>query len=131
MASSARFSSRLPKNGFFYVIDRENGELLRALPYATVTWATHVDMKTGRPVENPDLDYSQKEKWVLPGPLGGHNWQAMSVDVEAGLVFIPVQENPLIYGVADEFKQTGLFKRNPGPLESRARNGSHRTALRQ
>jgi quinohemoprotein ethanol dehydrogenase len=103
-----------PKNGFFYVIDRENGELLRALPYATVTWATHVDMETGRPVENPDLDYSQKEKWVLPGPLGGHNWQAMSVDVDAGLVFIPVQENPLIYGVADEFKKTGLFKRDPG-----------------
>ena len=40
-----------PKNGFFYVLDRRTGELLSAEPYATVTWATHIDMATGRPVE--------------------------------------------------------------------------------
>jgi quinohemoprotein ethanol dehydrogenase len=103
-----------PKNGFFYVIDRENGKLLRANKYATVTWATHVDLDTGRPVENPDLDYTKHEKWVLPGPLGAHNWQPMSVDVDAGLVYLPAQDNPLIYGMNDEWKQTGLYKRNPG-----------------
>ena len=73
-----------PKNGFFYVLDRSDGELLAANPYATVTWATHVDLETGRPVENPELDYSEKGKWVLPGPLGAQNWQAMSVDEAAG-----------------------------------------------
>ncbi len=103
-----------PKNGFFYVIDRSNGKLLRANKFATVTWATHVDMETGRPVENPELDYLEQEQWVLPGPLGAHNWQAMSVDVEAGLVYLPAQDNPLIYGMNDEWKQTGLYKRNPG-----------------
>ena len=46
-----------PKNGFFYVIDRLTGELLSAQPYATVTWATHVDLKTGRPVETPEARY--------------------------------------------------------------------------
>jgi glucose dehydrogenase len=40
-----------PKNGFFYVLDRETGELLRANPYVTVNWASHIDMETGRPVE--------------------------------------------------------------------------------
>ncbi len=105
-----------PKNGFFYVIDRSDGELLRAHPFATVTWATHVDMETGRPVENPEMDYLEKEKWVLPGPLGAHNWQAMSVDVEAGLVYLPAQDNPLIYGMAEEWKKTGLYKRNPGAM---------------
>ncbi|MCZ6616536.1 MAG: PQQ-dependent dehydrogenase, methanol/ethanol family [Gammaproteobacteria bacterium] len=105
-----------PKNGFFYVIDRSDGELLRAHPFATVNWATHVDLETGRPVENPELDYLEKEKWVLPGPLGAHNWQAMSVDVDAGLVYLPVQDNPLIYGMAEEWKQTGLYKRNPGSM---------------
>ncbi|MDE0886045.1 MAG: PQQ-dependent dehydrogenase, methanol/ethanol family [Myxococcota bacterium] len=99
-----------PKNGFFYVIDRSNGELLRAHPYAPLNWATHVDMETGRPVENPELDYAEKEKWVLPGPLGGHNWQSMSVDEEGGLVFIPVQQNSFIYGLSEEFKKTGLYK---------------------
>ena len=42
-----------PKNGFFYVLDRGTGELLSAEPYVAVTWATHVDMATGRPVERP------------------------------------------------------------------------------
>jgi quinohemoprotein ethanol dehydrogenase len=105
-----------PKNGFFYVIDRADGKLLRAHPFATVTWATHVDLETGRPVENPDLNYESEAHWVLPGPLGAHNWQAMSVDVEAGLVYLPAQDNPLIYGMSDEWKQTGLYKRNPGRM---------------
>jgi quinohemoprotein ethanol dehydrogenase len=103
-----------PKNGFFYVLDRRDGKLLRANPFATVTWASHVDLETGRPVENPDLHYTDEPKWVLPGPLGAHNWQAMSVDVDAGVVYIPAQDNPLIYGLADEFKKTGVLKREPG-----------------
>ena len=48
-----------PKNGFFYVLDREDGELLRAHPYGAITWATHVDMETGRPVENPEVYYEE------------------------------------------------------------------------
>ena len=47
-----------PKNGFFYVIDRSDGKLLRAHPFATVTWASHVELDTGRPVEKPEVDYS-------------------------------------------------------------------------
>ncbi|MFL2534651.1 MAG: hypothetical protein ACJ0RQ_00315 [Candidatus Azotimanducaceae bacterium] len=54
-----------PKNGFFYVLDRSNGDLLAANPFASVTWATHVDLETGRPVENPDLDY--RRGWQM-GP---------------------------------------------------------------
>ena len=103
-----------PKNGFFYVLDRADGKLLRANPFATVTWASHVDLETGRPVENPELDYEEREKWVLPGPLGAHNWQAMSVDEEAGVVYIPAQDNPLIYGLSEDWKQSGIYKRNPG-----------------
>jgi quinohemoprotein ethanol dehydrogenase len=103
-----------PKNGFFYVLDRADGKLLRANPYATVTWATHVDLETGRPVENPDLNYEKEAKWILPGPLGAHNWQAMSVDEDAGVVYIPAQDNPLIYSISDEWQSTGLYKRNPG-----------------
>ena len=101
-----------PKNGFFYVIDRADGKLLRAHPFATVTWATHVDMETGRPVENPDLNYLEKEQWILPGPLGAHNWQAMSVDTAAGVVYLPAQDNPLIYGMSEEWKASGVYKRN-------------------
>src|SRR3546814_3950669 len=40
-----------PKNGFFYVIDRTNGKLISAEPFAKVTWASKIDLTTGRPVE--------------------------------------------------------------------------------
>jgi quinohemoprotein ethanol dehydrogenase len=103
-----------PKNGFFYVIDRADGKLLRAHPFATVTWATHVDLKTGRPVENPALAYDENPKWILPGPLGAHNWQAMSFDAKRRLVFIPAQDAPLLYAMEKDYGQTGLFKRDPG-----------------
>ena len=103
-----------PKNGFFYVLDREDGELLRAHPYVKTTWATHVDMETGRPVENPETDYTEEAKWVLPGPLGGHDWQAMSFDESKGIVYLPAQDFPFIYSLNKEFKETGYFKRNPG-----------------
>ena len=103
-----------PKNGFFYVIDRSNGKVLRAHPFAAVTWATHVDLETGRPVENPDVDYSDKGSFVLPGPLGAHNWQAMSVDLDSGLVYIPAQENAFFYAIDENYKKTGIYKRNPG-----------------
>ncbi len=103
-----------PKNGFFYVIDRSDGKVLRAHPFAAVTWATHVDLETGRPVENPAVDYSENGSWVLPGPLGAHNWQAMSIDLEAGLAYIPTQENPFFYAIQEDYKKTGVYKRNPG-----------------
>ena len=103
-----------PKNGFFYVIDRSNGKVLRAHPFAAVTWATHVDLETGRPVENPDVDYSENGSFVLPGPLGAHNWQAMSVDLGSGLVYIPAQENAFFYAIDENYKKTGIYKRNPG-----------------
>ena len=103
-----------PKNGFFYVLDRSNGELLRAHPFTTVTWATHVDMETGRPVENPDLHYLKEAKYIKPGPMGGHNWQAMSVDVEAGLVYLGVMDSGMVYEMDEEYVQTGTLKRKVG-----------------
>ena len=43
-----------PKNGFFYVIDRNDGKLISAEKLGTVTWATKVDLATGRPVVAPE-----------------------------------------------------------------------------
>jgi quinohemoprotein ethanol dehydrogenase len=103
-----------PKNGFFYVLDRSDGELLRAHPYGTVTWATHVDMATGRPVENPDTAYADNPQWVVPGPLGAHNWQAMSFDAAKGLIYFPTQDVGFLYAMNEEYAETGIYKVNPG-----------------
>lgn len=80
-----------PKNGFFYVIDRQDGRLLGAEKFGKVTWAERVDLKTGRPVENPEARNSDGSA-VFPSFLGAHNWQPMSYNPDTGLTYIPYQE---------------------------------------
>jgi quinohemoprotein ethanol dehydrogenase len=82
-----------PKEGFFYVIDRETGQLISAKQFADkVTWAKGIDMKTGRPIENPDQRYARDVSLVMPSPFGAHNWHPMSFSPKTGLVYIPAQE---------------------------------------
>ena len=86
-----------PKNGFFYVLDRETGELISAKNYVPINWASHVDMETGRPVENPKARYYNSPWLAFPNPLGGHNWHPMSYNPENNIVYIPAQEVPFLY----------------------------------
>ena len=93
-----------PKNGFFYVIDRATGELLAAPNIVPTTWASHVDMQTGRPVENTGSRYGAKGILLTPGPNGAHDWQPMSFDPGTGLVYLPVHEMSWIYARDPNFK---------------------------
>ncbi len=93
-----------PKNGFFYILDRATGELLSAEKYVETTWASHVDMETGRPVETAGGDYLDKPKVVLPGPFGGHNWHPQSYSPETGLMYLPAREASFIYPLNREFE---------------------------
>jgi quinohemoprotein ethanol dehydrogenase len=83
-----------PKNGFFYVVDRSNGQFISAKPFAAVNWATGVDPVSGRPLENPQSRYGETGKpWLsTPGPGGAHNWQPMAFSPATGLVYIPVSD---------------------------------------
>ena len=90
---SRKVLMQAPKNGFFYVIDRNNGELLSADNYTTVTWASHIDLETGKPVLNtaaPSVDPESGKPLVFPYGWGGHNWHPMSYSLNTGLVYIPV-----------------------------------------
>jgi len=62
-----------------------------------VNWASHVDLKTGRPVETGLGDYSRRAQVVMPGPVGAHQWQPMSHNPVTGLVYIPAQEIAAVY----------------------------------
>ena len=96
-----------PKNGFFYVIDRETGEFISANNFVDVNWATGIDPETGRPIEIEAARYHGKEPYFqLPGPLGAHNWHPMSFNPETGLVYIPAQEAPWVYGDRSKYKHT-------------------------
>ncbi|MGQ0697565.1 MAG: PQQ-dependent dehydrogenase, methanol/ethanol family [Panacagrimonas sp.] len=86
-----------PKNGFFYVLDRSNGKLLSAEKFAKVTWASGVDLKTGRPIEMPGARYEDGEELVWPSVFGGHNWHPMSYSPKTGLVYIPKIELPAMF----------------------------------
>jgi quinohemoprotein ethanol dehydrogenase len=95
--STRRVVMQAPKNGFFYVLDAKTGKLLRANNFAKVTWASHIDMQTGRPVEIPGARYYEQPDHravVSPGPGGAHNWYAMSYYPKTGLVYIPSSEFP-------------------------------------
>jgi PQQ-dependent dehydrogenase (methanol/ethanol family) len=85
-----------PKNGFFYVLDARTGELLSADPYVQgINWAKRVDMKTGRPVVNPEANYGKTGKGALVSPYfgGAHNWQPISFSPDTGLVYIPANQS--------------------------------------
>ncbi|MDF1818079.1 MAG: PQQ-dependent dehydrogenase, methanol/ethanol family [Immundisolibacteraceae bacterium] len=92
-----------PKNGFFYVIDRETGEFISAENYVPVNWASHVDPETGRPVET-DEQFRDQAKMTVPSPFGGHNWQPMSYHPGTGLVYIPAREMAFKYEREENFK---------------------------
>src|SRR3954453_20082956 len=83
------------RNGFGYTLDRTNGALLVAEKYdPQVNWATHVDMKTGRPEVvakystakgGPDVN----TKGICPAALGSKDQQPAAFDPETKLFYVP------------------------------------------
>jgi PQQ-dependent dehydrogenase (methanol/ethanol family) len=100
-----RVVMQAPKNGFFYVLDAATGQLISAENYVPVNWATHIDLDSGRPVENPDARYNETgiPFIVSPSALGGHNWYPMSFSQNSKLVYIPITENYMGYANDSEF----------------------------
>ena len=78
-----------PKNGFYYVIDRKTGKLISAKPFVDVTWATGIDLATGRPIEAPGVRYEDGPATFRPTPLGAHSWMPMAYSPQTGLTYIP------------------------------------------
>ena len=85
-----------PKDGFFYVLDRRTGKLISARNYVPNTWASGVDLKTGRPQINTDALLDVKPHLMTPSYGGGHNWNPMSFSPLTGLVYIPAMEQWMV-----------------------------------
>lgn len=78
-----------PKNGFFYVLDRETGEFISGENYVYVNWATGLD-ENGRPIEAEGARYTDGQThWITPSSHGGHNWHPQAFNRKLGLMFIP------------------------------------------
>lgn len=115
-----KVAMQAPKNGFFYVLDRQNGRLISATPLLPMfttektpagfplSWAHAVDPASGRPIENPEARYSAGTAVVRPSTLGVHNWHPMSYNPETGLIYLPIQE------MAFDWTTDAQFKLRPG-----------------
>ena len=96
-----KYCASADRNGFFYVLDRTNGDLESATKFVdNVNWAEKVDMETGRPVEagkrpgDPSKTEGSKGEsvFVTPSFLGAKNWMPMSYNPNTGLFYVPTNE---------------------------------------
>jgi alcohol dehydrogenase (cytochrome c) len=71
------------RNGFFYVLDRVNGQFLAGYPFVKVNWASGLDAK-GRPIQTPQPD----GEGTFPGVQGGTNWYSPSYSPRTGLFYV-------------------------------------------
>ncbi|WP_218312553.1 PQQ-dependent methanol/ethanol family dehydrogenase [Alteromonas antoniana] len=90
------------RNGFFYVLNRENGKFIRGFPFVKeITWAEGLD-ENGRPIFAPngrpgnpaEAEGGDKGETVfsVPSFLGGKNWMPMAYSEDTGLFYVPSNE---------------------------------------
>lgn len=90
------------RNGFFYVLNRENGDFIRGFPFVSkITWAKGLD-KDGSPIFNDDNRPGNPKKsadgkkgetvFSVPSFLGGKNWMPMAFSKDTGLFYVPSNE---------------------------------------
>jgi alcohol dehydrogenase (cytochrome c) len=75
------------KNGFMYVLDRTNCKLIAAHPYVKVTWATHIDLTTGRPVLTDLSRRFAAGEEVEIWPSRGTNAVPIAFNPNTGLIY--------------------------------------------
>jgi alcohol dehydrogenase (cytochrome c) len=84
------------RNGFFYVLDRTNGEFIQAKPYVRTTWATEVDPK-GRPIEQPNQRPTPAGVQTCPDLAGGSSFTSPSFDPVRRLFFVSARETCQVF----------------------------------
>ena len=100
------------RNGFFYVVDRTNGELVAANQFVDkLNWADGVDMATGRPnhTEIYDKAITGEQITYWPSAFGGKNWSPMSYDPANGTVFVNTLRVGMNYKAVEPKYRAGVF----------------------
>jgi PQQ-dependent dehydrogenase (methanol/ethanol family) len=95
------------RNGFFYVIDRTNGKLLRGAPFVDkLTWARGIS-PAGRPILNPESDPTPLGTKACPAVEGATNWFSNAYNPATGFFYLMALEKCNIYTKADEVWAAG------------------------
>lgn len=91
------------RNGYFYVLDRTNGEFLEGKPYVTVNWSSGLD-ENGRPIPTPQPEGMP----TYPGNQGGTNWYPPAYSPRTGLFYFSAwQDYATIYRAEESEYQPG------------------------
>jgi alcohol dehydrogenase (cytochrome c) len=96
------------RNGFYYVLDRETGEFIRATQYARQTWAKGIDAR-GKPILIPGMDPTPEGKVVFPGMHGGTNWFSPSYNPQTSVFHVAVREEGTTYYKSDAEREPGQY----------------------
>jgi PQQ-dependent dehydrogenase (methanol/ethanol family) len=97
------------RNGFIYVFDRTNGELLLAEKFVDkVSWASGIG-KDGRPILLPGADPTREGNKACPNVLGATNWMSMSYNPGTRLFYLQTLEACGIYVKPPEWNPKKLF----------------------
>jgi lanthanide-dependent methanol dehydrogenase len=82
---------RPERNGYVYVIDRTNGQVLKADPFAYITSTRGVDLKTGmlQYVEEKKPRFGAVTREACPAPPGAKDWTPGAFSAKTGFVYFP------------------------------------------
>ncbi len=114
------------RNGFFYVLDRATGKLIRGKPFIETSWAKEI-RADGRPMLLPNTIPSEEGTKVCPDQSGGTNWMPPSFDPSLSLFFVTAREScGVFFSWKDDYNPGDAFR---GGAVQRLNEGQH-SALR-
>ena len=101
------------RNGFYYLLDRTNGQFLYGTPFVhSVNWATGLT-KEGRPIRVPGVEPSVQGTLVCPSCTGATNWMSPAYDPDTGYFYLEAIE-----GCQMQYKATQKFKPGGFPFNA-------------
>jgi alcohol dehydrogenase (cytochrome c) len=99
------------RNGYFFVLDRTNGEHLLTQPFIHTNWTKEINA-AGQPIPDPEKQPAPDGRLVIPNSDGGVNWFPQSFDPETGLVYLNATERYSIFYRTAEGKGEGFAGRD-------------------
>ncbi len=94
------------RNGFFYLIDRTNGKLVFANPFAKVTWSDSKD-GSGVPIARKDASPTLEGNRVCPGAAGATNWMSPTYDPQTQIFYVTAREQCDVFSTAPQPYEAG------------------------
>ena len=89
------------RNAFFYVLDRQTGEFLRATPFGRQTWAERIG-EDGRPIRIPNTFPTAEGTLVSPPIEGAANWWSPSFSPRTELLYVMAYDSEQIYFIRED-----------------------------